>query len=87
MQKDVFEKITSFLLGASWAFLLFGTFVTFQVFISFGLFVAFLLSIFFIILFLLFILLIDAFSTHREKLVETKKQTKFLEDIHSKLNQ
>jgi len=87
MQKDAFEKITSFLLGASWAFLLFGTFVVFQIFISFGLFVAFFLSILFVILFLIFILMIDAFAVHREKLSETKKHTKLLNDIHSKLNQ
>jgi len=84
MQKDIFDKIISFLLGASWAIVLFGALLTFKTTISFGLGLSIFLTIFYILISLFMILALDAFAVNREKLVEIKKQTKLLEKIYSK---
>jgi hypothetical protein len=84
MQKDIFDKIISFLLGASWAIVLFGALITFKVFLILGLGLSIFITIIYIILSLFMILALDAFAINREKLVEVKKQTKLLEKIYSK---
>ena len=84
MQKDIFDRIISFLLGASWAIVLFGALITFKIFIILGFSLALFITILFIIVSLLIILALDAFSVNREKLVEIKKQTELLEKIYAK---
>lgn len=84
MQKDIFERIISFLLGASWAIVLFGALITFKVFMVLGLGLALFLTILYILLSLITILALDAFSINRQRLVESKKQTEILEKIYSK---
>ena len=81
MQKDKFDRIISFLLGASWAIMLFGALVIFKLFIFLGFAVSLFLTIFFIVVSLLMILALDAFSINRQRLEELKKQTKLLEQI------
>ena len=84
MQKDIFDKIISFLLGASWAIVLFGALITFKIFIILGLGLAIFITIFFVIVSLLIILALDAFSINRQRLLENKKQTELLEKIYAK---
>jgi uncharacterized membrane protein (DUF106 family) len=83
MQKDLFERVTSFLLGASWAVMLVGALYIFKVTLSFGLFFSFFIVVLFILCGLLFILILDALIVNKERLREAKKQTKLLEEILS----
>jgi len=83
MQKDLFERIASFLLGASWAITLFGALLTFKIFISFGLLFSLFLTLLYILLSLFFMLLLDALLVHKERLREAKKQTRLLEELLS----
>lgn len=84
MQKDIFDRIISFLLGASWAIVLFGALITFKVFIILGLGLALFITILFVIISLFIILALDAFMVNKQRLVEAKKQTKLLEKIYAK---
>lgn len=83
MQKDIFDRIISFLLGASWAIVLFGALITFKIFMVLGFGLALFATILFIIFSLLIILALDAFSINRQRLAESKKQTELLEKIYS----
>ncbi len=84
MQKDIYEKIIGFLLGASWAVVLFGALLTFKIFINFGIIVAIFSTVTFIFISLFLILAIDAFLVNKQRLQEAKKQTKILEKIYAK---
>jgi uncharacterized membrane protein len=84
MQKDRFEQILNFLLGASWAIAFFGVLVTFKQFLVFGVTTAIFMAIVFLIISLFFILLLDSFSVNKQRLEEAKKQTALLEKIYSK---
>jgi len=84
MQKDSYDKIISFLQGASWAIVLFGAFFTFKYSIIFGFSFSLFLTTLFIAVSLFLILLLDAFSVNKQRLEEAKKQTKLLEKIYSK---
>ncbi|MFT5660683.1 MAG: hypothetical protein ACI9TV_001325 [Sulfurimonas sp.] len=84
MQKDRFDRILSFLLGASWAVVFFGALIIFKSFLPLGLGLAIIVTIFFIFIGLFLILGLDAFAVNREKLLEAKKQTKLLEKIYAK---
>ena len=84
MQKDLYEKIIGFLLGASWAIVLFGALITFKIFIVYSLVFAIVSTLFYIIFSLFFVLMLDSFLVNKERLKEAKKQTKLLEKIYSK---
>ena len=84
MQKEKFDRIVSFLLGASWAIVLFGALITFQLFLFLGYSLALFITITFIVISLFLVLALDAFSINREKFYEIKKQTELLEKIYSK---
>jgi len=84
MQKDMFERIINFLLGASWAIVLFGALITFKIFFVLGFGLAFFITILYIVLSLFLILALDAFLVNKERLEEAKKQTKLLEKIYAK---
>ncbi len=84
MQKDFYERIISFLLGASWAIVLFGALLTFKTFIVLGFGLALFFTLIFIIGSLFLILALDAFMVNKQRLVEAKKQTKLLEKLYSK---
>jgi hypothetical protein len=84
MQKDKFDRIISFLLGASWAIVLFGTLITFKIFSFLGFSLALFITIVFIVISLFLILALDAFAVNRQRLEEAKKQTQLLEKIYSK---
>jgi hypothetical protein len=84
MQKDLYERVISFLLGVSWAVVLFGTLITFKIFIVFGIAIALFSTLLFTIISLFLILVLDAFLVNKQRLIEAKKQTKLLEKIYSK---
>jgi uncharacterized membrane protein (DUF106 family) len=84
MQKDIYEKIIGFLLGASWAIVIFGALITFKIFIALGLPLAVILTILFIIVSLFLILALDAFLVNKQRLQEAQKQTKLLEKMYAK---
>jgi len=83
VQKDIFDRIISFLLGASWAIVILGALITFKIFIVLGLGLSIFITVLFIILSLLVILALDAFSINRQRLFESKKQTELLEKIYA----
>ena len=83
MQKDIYDKIISFLQGASWAIVLFGALITFKFFILFGTFLAIFFTLLYIVFSLFFILALDAFSVNKQRLEESKKQTELLEKIYT----
>jgi len=83
MQKDIYEKIIGFLLGASWAIVLFGALLTFKIFINFGFIIAIFATLVFIFISLFLILAIDAFLVNKQRLQEAKKQTKLLEKLYA----
>ncbi|MBL0708879.1 MAG: hypothetical protein JJW00_07530 [Sulfurimonas sp.] len=81
MQKDIFDRIIGFLLGASWAVVLFGALLTFKTFIVFGFWFSLFLTFISLFLSLFIVLAIDAFSVNRKRLQESKKQTILLERL------
>jgi len=85
MQKDFFDKIISFLHGASWAIIVLGSAIIFKLFSSLGLIVAIFSTFLFIFISLFFVLLLDFFTINRKRLLEEKKQTQILEDIFQKI--
>ena len=85
MKRSIFEKIISFLLGISWAFIALGAFITFKLFLFMGVATALFLSILYIIFGLFFILLLETMLTYRERLDESKKQTQLLQEIRDTL--
>ena len=84
MQKDIYDRIISFLQGASWAIVLFGALRTFKTFIILGFGLALFFTLICIIGSLFLILLLDAFMINKQRLLEAKKQTKLLEKLYSK---
>ena len=84
MQKDRFDRILSFLLGASWAIVFFGALFIFSTLLSLGLNLALFSTIVFIFIGLFLILGLDAFIVNRDKLKEMKKQTELLKKIYAK---
>jgi len=85
MKEDSFYRVLNFLVGASWAFILLGAALTFKFFIFFNLLTAIFATFIYIFFSLFFVLLLDAFIVNKQRLNETKKQTKLLELIASKL--
>ncbi len=84
MQKDRFDRILSFLLGASWAIVFFGAIITFKSLLVLGLGLAIFSTVLFVFIGLFLILGLDAFAVNREKLEELKKQTELLQSINFK---
>jgi ABC-type bacteriocin/lantibiotic exporter with double-glycine peptidase domain len=82
MQKDFYDRIISFLLGASWAIVIFGALIVFKITLFLGLALALFSVLLYIILSLFLILILDAFSVNKQKLTEAKKQTQLLEKIY-----
>jgi len=82
MQKDLYDRIISFLQGASWGIIIFGALVTFKISVVFGLSLAIFFTTLFIFITLFLVLALDAFSVNKQKLSEAKKQTELLEKIY-----
>lgn len=84
MQKDTFERVISFLLGASWGIILFGALAIFLIFLSSSFTIAFLLTLLYVIISLFLLLFLDALHVNKQRLKEAKKQTELLEKILAK---
>jgi len=84
MQKDKYDRIISFLLGASWAIVLFGAYFTFKFSLTFGFQFALFLTTLYIFVSLFMILMLDTFHVNKQRLDEAKKQTLLLEKIYNK---
>ena len=84
MQKDRFDRMIDFLLGASWAIVVFGALIIFNIFLFLGFPLSLFLTISFVVVTLFMILTLDAFVINRKRLEEAKKQTELLEKIYSK---
>ena len=84
IEKSIFDRIISFLLGASWAILVLGALIVFRYTVSWGFALSLFLTLLFIIFSLFLILALDAFSVNRKRFEEAKKQTEFMEKISSK---
>jgi len=87
MQKDIYEKIISFLLGASWAIVFFGALITFKTFLVLGVILSLFITLLYIIVTLFLILLLDAFMVNKQKLALMQEQTQILKNIESKLSE
>lgn len=85
MKRSVFDKIISFLLGTSWAFLILGAYIVFKIFLFMGVGSALFFSILFIVSGLFVVLLLETMLTYRERLDESKKQTELLTEIRDTL--
>lgn len=85
MKRSLFDKIISFLLGISWAFIVLGAFITFKLFLFMGVATALFLAILYIIFGLFLVLLLETMLTYRERLDESKKQTQLLQEIRDAL--
>jgi len=85
MKRSIFDKIISFLLGISWAFIALGAFITFKIFLFMGVATALFLSILYIIAGLFIVLLLETMLSYRERLDESKKQTQLLQEIRDAL--
>jgi len=81
MQKDKFNRIISFLLGASWAIVLFGALIIFRSFMFLGFPTTIFLTLTYIFITLFMILSLDSFVVNRQRLDEAKKQTKLLKEL------
>lgn len=86
MQKATFNRILSFLHGASLAFVIIGTFITFRVFLFLGVINALSAAFVFLFISLVITLLIDSFRVNRLRLDEAIKQTQILEKIQIQLD-
>jgi len=84
MQKDIFDRIIGFLLGASWGIIIFGALIVFNIFLPFGISLSLFIATLYIVISLFLILALDAFSVNKQRLAEAQKQTKLLEKIYSK---
>jgi len=85
MKRSVFDKIISFLLGISWAFIVLGAYIVFKIFLFMGVSTALFFSILFVLFGLFLILLLETMLTYRERLDESKKQTQLLQEIRDSL--
>ena len=87
MQKDKFDRIISFLLGASWAIVIFGALITFNIFLFLGFSLSLFITIAFIVVAMFLVLALDAFWVNRQKYYETQKQSELLEKIYSHISE
>ncbi len=78
---QLFDRLLNFLLGASWAIVLFGALITFKIFSIFGFSLSIFVTITFIFVSLFMVLVLDAFVVNRAKLEEMKKQTEYLKRL------
>ncbi len=84
MQKERFDKITSFLLGASWAIIIFGSIIIFNLFLFLGFALSLFITVTFVVFSMFLILALDYFVINRQKFYELQKQTKLLEKLYDK---
>ncbi|AOO65151.1 hypothetical protein [Sulfurospirillum halorespirans] len=80
-QQTRFEKLLSFLHGASWALALAGGGYTFLLFLPFGTIIASLIALFFFLSGCFFVIIFSMAQLQLDKFEELKKQTQLLEKL------
>ncbi|NOQ31352.1 MAG: hypothetical protein GQ570_09535 [Helicobacteraceae bacterium] len=85
MKKSRFDAILSFLLGASWAYVILGSLILYKFFFFFGAIYALFISVSFVFISFFMMLVLEALSNTRDRHEEIKKQTKLLEEIRDQL--
>ncbi|MCL4432764.1 MAG: hypothetical protein M1300_10650 [Epsilonproteobacteria bacterium] len=80
------NSLLSFLIGASWGFVIVGTWVTFQSFIFLGIVTALLFSFLFLFIALFLIVILENLSMARDRHDELLKQSTILTEIRDALN-
>lgn len=83
-QRLRFEKLLSFVQGASWALALAGAVYTFLLFSPFGILFASMVALFCFLVGFFFVVMCELVYIQLEKLEETKKQTRLLEHLLSR---
>lgn len=83
-QRLRFEKLLSFVQGASWALALAGAVYTFLLFSPFGILFASMAALLCFLVGFFFVVMCELVSIQLEKLEETKKQTRLLEHLLSR---
>ena len=83
-QRLRFEKLLSFVQGASWALALAGAVYTFLFFSPFGILFASMIALLCFLVGFFFVVMCELVSIQLEKLEETKKQTRLLEHLLSR---
>jgi hypothetical protein len=78
-----FEKLLSFLQGASWALALAGSSYTFLLFFPFGILISSVIALFCFLVGFFFVVMFELAHIQIEKLVELKQQTELLKRIAS----
>jgi len=80
-QQTRFEKLLSFLQGASWALAIAGGGYTFLLFLPFGFIIASIIALFIFLAGCFFAIICEMAQLQLDKLDELKKQTHFLEKL------
>jgi len=81
MKPSTFNALLSFLIGASWAFLIIGAWVTFQSFLFLGIIPSLMFTFIFIFVALFIILALEAISLSRERNEIMKEHTQSIEEL------
>lgn len=77
-----FEKLLSFLQGASWALAIAGGGYTFLLFLPFGTIIASIIALFFFLTGFFFVIIFSMAQLQLDKFEELKKQTHLLEKLN-----
>lgn len=85
MQRQTFDALLSFMLGAVWAFIVVGAFVTFSLFSFLGYWLAVVATFVFLFVAFLIVLLLEALLMFRRSEEERRHQTRLLEALHQTL--
>lgn len=81
-QQTRFEKLLSFLQGASWALAIAGGGYTFLLFLPFGTIIASIIALFFFLTGCFFVIIFSMAQLQLDKYEELKKQTHLLEKLN-----
>ncbi|MBN2895907.1 MAG: hypothetical protein JXK05_08485 [Campylobacterales bacterium] len=85
MQRQTFDALLSFMLGAVWAFIVVGAFVAFSLFSILGYWVAIVATFIFLFIAFLIVLLLEALLMFRRSEEEKRRQSRLIEELHQTL--
>ena len=81
MQLRTFDTLLSFMLGASWAFIIIGALVTYSTFSFLGWLPALFITFIFLFIAFLIVLLLETLMMFRKNFDEKREQTRLLQEI------
>ncbi len=81
MQLRTFDTLLSFMLGASWAFIIIGALVTYSTFSFLGWLPALFITFIFLFIAFLIVLLLETLMMFRKNFDEKREQTRLLKEI------